>query len=123
MLTGRLPCSAILLVEDEPLLAFDIIDQIELHNCIVQEHVTTLEKGLQALRRQKPDACILNKRLGPVMVYDLADDLLAAGIPFIFASSEPRKHIADRFADIPLHSKPIDMIMAAAGLTGVSSQQ
>lgn len=106
----------ILVVEDDIILAMGIIDEIEDHNGVVQEHATTLEQGLAALEREKPDACILNIRLGPDMVYELADRLMALGIPFIFASSEARQHIPHRFAAVPLHSKPIDMIKAAAGL-------
>lgn len=110
----------ILVVEDEPLLAMDIIDLIEQNNGIVLSHETTLDRGIAAFEQARPDACILNIRLGREMVYDLADRLLAAGIPFIFASSEPRKHIPARFASVPLHSKPIDMIRAAAGLMSLS---
>lgn len=106
----------ILVVEDEYLLAMGIVDEIEDHNGIVLGPVTTLQQGINALRDMKPDACILNIRLGPDMVYPLADRLVEVGIPFIFASSQLRAHILDRFAAVPLHSKPIDMIMAAAGL-------
>lgn len=108
----------ILVVEDEPLLAMDIIDQIEDNNGIVLAHGTTLVAGLAALNGPRPDACILNIRLGRQTVYELADRLLEMGIPFIFASSEPRSEIPERFATVPLHAKPIDMIKAAAGLMG-----
>lgn len=118
MSTVDLARRRILVVEDEPLLAMDIIDLIERHNGIVIAHETTLDRGLKALEKERPDACILNIRLGPNMVYELADKLMAGGIPFIFASSEPRKDIPDRFDSIPLHAKPIDMIRAAAGLMG-----
>lgn len=106
----------IVLVEDDFILAMGIIDGIEDHNGVLQEHVTTLEQGLFALEQQRPDACILNIRLGPDVVYPLADRLLELGVPFIFASSEAREHIPDRFDHVPLHSKPIEMINAAVGL-------
>ena len=76
---------------------------------------------MMALDRERPDACILNIHLGRSMVYDLADRLMNEGIPFIFASSEPRSSIPDRFSGIPLHSKPSDMIVAAGGLMGAMS--
>jgi DNA-binding response OmpR family regulator len=106
----------ILVVEDEPLLAMGIMDEIEHHNGIVLGPVGTLEQGLMALRDMEPDACILNIRLGPNMVYELADRLIEQKIPFIFASAESRESIPDRFDDIPLHEKPIDMVKAAAAL-------
>lgn len=106
----------VLVVEDEPLLAFDILDQIEQHNGIVIGPVGSLQRGLKALDDENPDACIVNIQLGRDLVYELADKLVAAGIPFIFASSLRREDIPERFKDVPLHSKPIDMIKAAAGL-------
>jgi DNA-binding NarL/FixJ family response regulator len=106
----------ILVVEDEYLLALGIADEIEDHDGIVLGPVATLEQGLNALRDLQPDACIVNINLGPTKVYDLADRLLDQGVPFVFASSEQRADIPDRFAEVPLHSKPIRMIEAAAGL-------
>ena len=106
----------ILVVEDEPMLAFDITLQIQEHNGVVIGPVATLHEGIRALHRQRPDACILNIRLGAEMVYPLADELLDQRIPFIFASSELRADIPDRFNGVPLHAKPIEMIKAAAGL-------
>ena len=47
----------ILVVEDEYILAADIVDQIEDHNGVVLGPVETLERGLAALAEQKPDAC------------------------------------------------------------------
>lgn len=112
----------ILLVEDEVLLAMGICDEIEDHNGVVLGPVTTLEQGLNALRDLKPDACIVNINLGPDKVYELADLLIEQHIPFVFASSENRADIPDRFDGVPLHSKPIEMVEAAATLmqNGVS---
>ena len=106
----------ILVVEDEYLLAADIVDQIEEHNGIVLGPVVTLEEGLAALEGERPDACIVNIHLGPDLVYELADRLIQQHVPFVFASSETRAAIPDRFKSIPLHSKPIDMIKAARSL-------
>lgn len=106
----------ILVVEDEPLLAFDIIEQIEAHNGVALGPVTTLEAGLKALSEMHPDAAIINIHLGPKLVYELADRLLDQEVPFIFASSELRQDIPDRYNSVPLHAKPIDMVKAAAGL-------
>lgn len=112
----------ILVVEDEYLLAADIVDQIEDHNGIVLGPVETLEAGFAALRDQKPDACIVNVHLGPDLVYELADKLLEQDVPFVFASSETRAAIPDRFAQVPLHSKPLRMVEAAASLMRVRTQ-
>ena len=106
----------ILVVEDEPMLAFDIVDQIGQHNGIVLGPVVSLEQGLAALREMKPDAAIVNIHLGPKLVYELADQLLEQQVPFVFASSELRADIPDRFNGVPLYSKPLEMVKAAYGL-------
>lgn len=67
----------ILVVEDEPKLALDIVLQIEEHNRIVIGPMTSLDQGIKALEDERSDACVLNIRLGPDMVYALADKLLA----------------------------------------------
>ena len=108
----------ILVVEDEYLLAADIVDQIDDHNGVVLGPVETLEQGLNALRDERPDACIVNINLGPDKVYELADRLIDQDVPFVFASSEIRASIPDRFNGVPLHSKPLDMVKAAGHLLG-----
>jgi two-component SAPR family response regulator len=110
----------ILIVEDEYLLAMHIANEVESHNGVVLGPVTTLEQGLLAFRDQKPDACIVNINLGPDKVYELADEMVREGVPFVFASSEMRTAIP-RFRDIPLHTKPINMVEAAAALTGTNA--
>ena len=116
METTDLARRRILVVEDEAMLALDIIDQVEQHNGVVIGPVASLDAGIEALAKHKPDACILNIRLGPDMAYDLADKLLDAKIPFIFASGEHRADIPSRFRGVPLHGKPVDMVKAAVGL-------
>ena len=113
----------ILVVEDDYFLAADIVAQIEHNNGIPVGPAMTLEKGLDVLRTEKPDACILDIRLGPELAYELADKLLADGIPFVFASGELRASIPGRFAKVPLHTKPIEMIWAAATLMGTEGSQ
>ena len=98
------------------MLALDIVDQIEQHNGVVVGPVLTLEKGLSALRELKPDAAIVNLNLGRQLVYPLANEMLEKKVPFIFASSELRTDIPDRFNGVPLYAKLIDMVKAACGL-------
>ena len=106
----------ILLVEDEAILAMDIVAEIEDHNGVVLGPVATLEAGIAALRELDPDACIVNINLGADKVYELADILIDQQVPFVFASREPRAAIPDRFNDVPLHTKPMNMVEAAAAL-------
>jgi DNA-binding response OmpR family regulator len=107
----------ILVVEDEPLLSLDICAQIENCGGVVVGPAPTLDQGHELFyTRPLPDGGILNIRIGREMVYPLADDLLAAGVPVIFASSESQAAIPPRYAGVPLVGKPIDMMIAAEHL-------
>ncbi|HTO27139.1 MAG TPA: histidine kinase, partial [Devosia sp.] len=88
MTTVDLAGRRILVVEDEVILAMDIVAEIEDHNGVVLGPVATLDDGITALQVQRPDACIVNINLGPEKVYDLADLLIDEDVPFVFASSE-----------------------------------
>ena len=107
----------ILVVEDEFILYLYICEQIEACGGVVVGPVTTLEGG-HALFEDTDDreGGILNIRLGTEMVYPLADRLIAAGVPTIFASSEHRASVPDLFVNVPLIRKPVDMIAVAAHL-------
>lgn len=123
MTTVDLAGRRILVVEDEVILAMEIVAEIEDNNGVVLGPVATLDAGIEALQEQKPDACIVNINLGPEKVYDLADLLIDENVPFVFASSEPRAAIPDRFNDVPLHTKPINMVEAAAALMRNGARQ
>lgn len=107
----------ILVVEDDVLLSLDICAQIEDCGGVVVGPAPTLDLGHELLfTKPLPDGGILNIRIGRDMVYPLADDLLAAGIPLVFASSESRASIPQKYAAVPLLGKPVDMMMAAKQL-------
>lgn len=107
----------IMVVEDEFLLCLDICEQIELCDGIVVGPATSLAKG-QALLQDNPhpEGAILNIRLGNDLVYPLADALMAAGVPIIFASSESKVSIPQEYESIPIIAKPVDMILVARHL-------
>lgn len=101
----------------------DIVAEIEDHNGVVLGPVATLEAGLNALRNGAPDACIVNINLSPDMVYELADLLIDQDVPFVFASSVRRANIPAPFNGVPLHTKPMKMVEAAAALRRNGARQ
>ena len=104
----------ILVVEDEILLSLDICAQIECCGGVVVGPAATLADGHALLQTgPKPDGGILNIRIGRQLVYPLADDLIAADVPIIFASSESKASIPYEYENIPLVAKPINMVVIA----------
>lgn len=63
-----------------------------------------------------PESAILNIRLSDRLVYPLADDLMAMGVPIIFASGERRSDVPERYAAIPSFTKPLELVIAAKKL-------
>lgn len=112
----------ILIVEDKAILAMDIVSETEDHNGVVLGPFATLEAGIVALQELDPDACIVNINLGLDKVDELADILVAQQVPLVFASSEHRAAIPERFDDVPLHTKPMKMVEAAAALVRNGAQ-
>lgn len=114
------PCLAgrrVLVIEDEPILRMDICEEIEACGGAVVGPACTLAAGHALLQTEpKPDGGILNIRIGRELVYPLADELIAAGVPIIFASSESTASIPDAYALVPLLSKPINMMAVAEQL-------
>lgn len=113
----------ILVVEDELILSLDLCAQIEEFGGVVVGPAPTLEKGrLLFSSSPLPDGGILNIRIGKNMIYPLADDLLAAGVPFIFATCANKRSIPQRYAGIPLVGKPIDILHVVEELFPVCSE-
>ena len=107
----------ILVVEDDFFLCLDICLQIENYGGVVVGPAPTLDSGYALFQKKPlPDGSILNIRLGSELVYPLADNLLAAGVPVIFASSEDKASIPEKYASIPLVPKPINMMIVAEKL-------
>ena len=107
----------ILVLEDEFFLCDDICRQIDDCGGVVVGPAPTLDGGYALLQNEPlPDGSILNIRLGNELSYPLVDDLLAAGVPVIFASSEDKASIPKEYASIPLVPKPINLMIVAEKL-------
>lgn len=100
----------ILVVEDDFILAMALCTQIEAYGGVVLGPASTLKKGCLLFQAEPlPDACIFDIWLGEQTVYPLADSVMQAGVPLIFASSESRASIPETYAAIPLMAKPVSM--------------
>jgi hypothetical protein len=87
---------------------------------VVVGPASSLVKGQLIFQAEPyPDGCILNIRLGNEMVYPLADSLMEAGVPLIFASGESKASIPHEYAAIPLITKPINIMQVAEHLFSV----
>ena len=116
-LTGK----SILLVEDEFLLALHLEELLQSLGGTVRGPFGKLSDALDAVQREKFDLALLDINLGGTMVYPLADDLRARGVPFLFLSGYSVANLPDRFRSVMRLNKPCDPDLLVAALRGYSS--
>jgi len=101
----------ILLVEDEFLLALQLEDLLQSRGGTVLGPFPKLDEAMRAAERDGFDFAILDINLNGTMVYPLADDLLARGIPFLFLSGYSLSNLPERFRAVTRLNKPCDPAM------------
>jgi DNA-binding response OmpR family regulator len=107
---------AILLVEDEFLLALQLEELLQSRGGMVLGPFRTLDDAMQAARREEFDFAILDVNLNGTMVYPLADDLLARSVPFLLLSGYSLSNLPERFRAVTRLNKPCDPELLIATL-------
>lgn len=108
---------SVLVVEDEPLVAMALADELEWAQARVLGPLSTVPQTLEMLEQHTPDAAILDLDLHGMSVGPAADLLRARGIPFIFATGHDPENLPERYAQSPTCAKPApasDVIAALA---------
>jgi PAS domain S-box-containing protein len=108
----------VLLIEDEPLIGLHAVSCLEGVGCTVIGPVARIEPALVAAREATFDLAILDINLAGHMTFNVADVLMARGLPFAFCSGyAASSDIPDRFAHIAVLRKPIseEMLVDAVG--------
>lgn len=101
------PCS-ILLVEDNPLVAFDAADRIESegYRCIVAHDQSS---ALKLLENGRIDCALLDFDLGRETSADVALRLDRSGRPYVFVTGRSRDDIRRCLgSDVQVFSKPVN---------------
>jgi DNA-binding response OmpR family regulator len=99
---------AILLVEDEFLLALQLEELVQSRGGIVRGSYRSLDDAMKAAQREDFDFAILDINLSGTMVYPLADHLLARGTPFLFLTGYSLANLPERFRPVTRLNKPCD---------------
>ncbi|HET6587506.1 MAG TPA: response regulator [Oleiagrimonas sp.] len=102
-LAGR----TILVVEDEYVIAQQIVDNLMEAGAEVIGPVPTLERALREIDgHPQLDAAVLDINLRGERVFPAADVLVARGVPFLFATGYDKAVIPERFAAVACCGKP-----------------
>jgi CheY-like chemotaxis protein len=98
----------ILLVEDDPIVAVDIEEELKEGGFEVIGSPTTVNDALDALAKDvKFDLAVLDINLGGETVYPVADELVARDRPFIFLTGYQNGFIPPSHAAMPRFTKPL----------------
>lgn len=118
VLVGR----RILIVEDEMLLAMEMIDDLEQIGAEPIGPVPSVSGALDILRSEQHfDAALINVYLRGKVSFPVANALVARNIPFLFVTGNDgfaREH----YPGIPIHPKPSDMPVLVTALGDLLAQ-
>lgn len=104
--SDSLPPMRILVVEDEPLVAMELMMEIEDAGAIAIGPASSCEQALAMIRSERPDLALLDGNLNGEKI-DLVADLLAArDTPFAFVSGYDRDHLPRGHSARPMLGKP-----------------
>ncbi|WP_458095079.1 response regulator [Roseomonas sp. WA12] len=98
---------AVMVVEDQYLIAEDMCLLVERLGGTVIGPVSRVASALATLERQRPDLALLDVNLEGERVYAVATALRESGIPFVFTTGYDASVIDPRFRDTPHLEKPI----------------
>jgi PAS domain S-box-containing protein len=96
----------ILVVDDEPLIAMDMVSSLEDEGCVVVGPAATLEKAMALIDTTEIDAAMLDANLGGKPVDAIAAALVRRNIPFAFVSGYGREGLPEAFRQAMLIRKP-----------------
>src|SRR4051812_25875246 len=96
----------VLVVEDDFVLAINLVEHLEHEGCRVVRRVASVEGAVSCIIEDMPDIAILDIDLGDETSKLIADELSAAGVPFVFLSGHgrdavPEEHSAREFIEKP----------------------
>lgn len=96
----------ILVVEDEPLVAMELMMEIEDSGAVPLGPANTCDQAVALIREGAPDLALLDGNLNGEKIDCVADELAARAIPFAFVSGYDRSHLPSAHAARPMLGKP-----------------
>lgn len=110
--------SHVLVVEDEPLIALDIEDALAEHGFAVRLARSIAEARTLLAALPPPAMVLLDVVLPDGRSFELAGDILAAGLPLVFLTGYDHG-IPDELKDVRVVQKPFSSAGLVAVVTGL----
>jgi CheY-like chemotaxis protein len=118
---GNIAGLRVMFVEDEPIVAMMLEDMLEELGCELSGSAASIEEGLRLAERGGFDVALLDVNLNGRRSDPIADALLRAGTPFVYATGYGAAAV-EPGSSIPVLQKPYTMaqLRAALGTIGRS---
>jgi CheY-like chemotaxis protein len=98
----------VLVVEDEVLIALALENFLEQFGCQIVGIAGSTSDALRIIRTAAIDVAVVDVKLENETAYALADALIAAGRPFVFATGLMANEIDQRYSHAPVVGKPFE---------------
>jgi len=98
----------VLLVEDDPLIAWDINDQLAEFGFDKVYLAYNLAAAHECLKSNAILFAVLDVNLGNELVFPFAAALCDKGIPFVFCTAQCAEYLPSEWTQHPVISKPFD---------------
>lgn len=115
----RLDGLNVLVVEDESIIFFLLEDMLKELGCADVQHASDVDDALARLKERRPDAAVLDVNLAGQSAFAVAEELDAAGVPFVFATGYGRHGLPERWAPHLVIQKPFRVETLGAALAAV----
>jgi DNA-binding NtrC family response regulator len=106
-MTHQLKGKRILIVEDERMIAENIVFELTAERAEVIGPVETVDAALEAIANTALDAVTLDIKLRGERAYAVADALAASDIPFLFLTGYGAVDVPPRYANVVRLEKPV----------------
>jgi CheY-like chemotaxis protein len=103
---NRFPGRRVLLVEDEPIVAWLLKDMLVDLGCSVVGPAADVNQALTMIDAESIDVAVLDVNLRGQMSYPIADVLVARGVPFVFSTGYDKDRLLDGYRTFPALQKP-----------------
>lgn len=97
----------VLVVEDAPLIAAELAEELEIAGAIVIGPAPNLTKALALARQEELDAAVLDLNLGDALSFPVADLLFEKNVPFLFTTGYDDGAVPELYAVATKLSKPV----------------
>jgi CheY-like chemotaxis protein len=96
----------ILVVEDEALVALQLEDMLMEFGCAVIGPASRVAQALELLNGEPVEAAVLDLNIAGELVYPVADELEARGLPYIFVTAYGTSDLTEPYRSRPVLEKP-----------------